>query len=84
MFSKSKIAERVPLIEVINVTQIKGDKVSLVVTYNHFQPSEKEVKGEPYTIVLYTSDGDLKTKKFPGTWTLQDCKKWNPSSWLAS
>lgn len=85
MFTKEKPPVHNPNIEVLNITQMPNTKGVLRVVEHfgrHTPTTEDTVSGEPYTIVLYTSDGHLKTKRFPGLWSLKDTQKWSPKQWL--
>lgn len=88
MFAKEKPPVHTPFIEVLGITQMSMTKsVTKVVEYygrGINNDTGTTVEGEPYTIVLYTSDGELQTKRFPGIWALKDVQKWNPKQWLTS
>lgn len=69
MFKKRPSLETV---RVIAITANKNLKAKNVSSFGH---SYTEVLN-PYTTVLYTMNGKLKTKDFDGVWTLEQVKNW--------
>lgn len=62
-----------PVIEIIAVTHVKGQKIHSV-SQGIFGVSDKVVEGVA-TIVLYSEGGALRTKDLPGTWSLEEVQK---------
>ena len=61
-------------IEVIGVTQVKAGRD--LKTADGYIRMEVLVDTPPETVVLYTVDDVLATKRFDGTWTLAQVKSW--------
>ena len=67
---KASLAPK-PVVKIIAVTNVANRKIT---TYGPYG-GQSVVSDGVATIVLYSVDGELKTKDLPGTWELQDVKK---------
>lgn len=63
-----------PELKVIGVSELKKGEVAIHI--NHDWGRGVDTISTPHTVVLYTEDGVLKTKRFEGKWTLAQVKNW--------
>ena len=71
-------------VKVIGVELIKGQNIARKeVHYSAYSSKTEYIYDKPTetapkkTLVLYTANGELKTKEFKGTWTLEEVSNWN-------
>ncbi len=72
---------------IIKVLKVKDDvrDVEIVEYCNSYgyvgggKSKTKKIKKSPFTVVLYTKDGELYTREFNGEWDLNDIKHWEES-----
>lgn len=75
--SKEKVPVSRPVVQVIGITPLPKRQITVSETYGYREAmTRSEMQSVEGTVVLYTADGELKTKTFDGKWTLAQVSNW--------